>query len=333
MSSIFEKRVGASFGVKEGNEILLNIINKSLEKISDSQKDLILEKYKTINFETKIDKTLLWQVGLFLLGIFGVMFIAHLKLRKLNRELEHKIEMAVEEMRQKDRLMFQQSKMAAMGEMVGNIAHQWRQPLNTLSALFYNVIIKYRLGTLDSNTVEDFDNKITKVIKKMNKTIDDFRNFFQPEKEKVKFSILESLNDVVNIVSASYRTYNIDIKISCDHNILMNGYKTELEQVFLVIFNNAKDAIVESDIKNGFIDITVIQEEKNILVNIQDNGGGISEDVIDRVFEPYFTTKHQYIGTGIGLYMSKMIIEESMEGEIHIKNNESGVLITINIPS
>jgi PAS domain S-box-containing protein len=254
------------------------------------------------------------------------------ELEKLNKELEQKVDDAIWSMRHKDKLLFQQSKMAAMGEMLGNIAHQWRQPLNALSAIYFNVKIKHHMGKLDDDSIEEFSTKTKTILKKMNDTIDDFRNFFKPDKKRQRFDVFASLHNVLNIMEGSLLSSGIRTQVSAMEDIELFGYKNELEQVFLVVLNNSKDAIKEQKVQDGLIQIDLAQNESDILISIQDNGGGIDEMILDRVFEPYFTTKHQDVGTGIGLYMTKLIITESMQGSITIKNKNSGVLTSIVLP-
>jgi len=255
------------------------------------------------------------------------------ELNDINSNLEVKVSQKVKELKDKDKLLFQQSKMAVMGEMLGNIAHQWRQPLNTLSAINCNLKMKFKSGELDEKMVDRLTSKTTEVIIKMDQTIDDFRNFFQPDKKKIIFNIKNSINSIYKI--AEYSLINNNIKFNTettDENIDILGYKNELEQVFLVLINNSKDAIKENKIRDGVINVSINKLDKNIIITFEDNGGGIPYKIIDRVFEPYFTTKHQTLGTGIGLYMSKMIIEDSMNGSLKIENKGGGVVTTILLP-
>jgi signal transduction histidine kinase len=234
---------------------------------------------------------------------------------------------------QKEQILFQQSKMASMGEMIGNIAHQWRQPLNVLSLQIGKVILDYKMKKLNDEIIDNFDKKSTEVIQRMSKTIDDFRNFFRPNKQKQLFKIKDALKDVLLFTKDSYVDNNITLEIEdFDENIVTNGFKNELVQVLLVILNNAKDAIKSAEMKNAKVDIKIGVDKECVSISIQDNGGGIDNDVLPKIFEPYFTTKFESNGTGIGLYMAKMIIETSMKGELKIENSKGGVLVSIKIP-
>jgi len=223
----------------------------------------------------------------------------------------------------------QQAKMAAMGEMIGNIAHQWRQPLNALSALNVGLGMKHKRGTFDDEEMEKFKKKSNEIIQNMSTTIDDFRNFFQPDKVKEFFNINTAIAGAIRFVSDSYHQHNIEVILDLKKNIMVDSYKNELMQVLLNIFNNSKDAIVEKQIKNPKIFISTVESEGQLIIHIQDNAGGVEEKILERIFEPYFTTKFQSHGTGIGLYMSKMIIENSMQGTLISENKDDGLLTTI----
>ena len=227
--------------------------------------------------------------------------------------------------------MKQQAKMAVMGEMIGNIAHQWRQPLNALSALNIGLGIKYKRGNLTTEEMDKFKDKSNDIIQNMSETINDFKNFFQPNKVKESFHVNEAIESSIRFISDVYGQHKIKVLHCTNADIEINSYKNELMQVLLNIFNNSKDAIVEKKVKNPIVTVTTVQSEKEVVITIQDNAGGIKPDILERIFEPYFTTKFQSHGTGIGLYMSKMIIEKSMGGLLISENRDDGLLTTIKI--
>jgi len=245
-------------------------------------------------------------------------------IKNINKSLDTKIKDEIEKSHKKDLLMQEQTKLAAMGEMVGSIAHQWRQPLNALSINIQNLEDDFQDDLIDTNFIDEFMSKNKKIIDFMSHTIDDFRNFFRIDKEKVEFSILESINNVVNIQNAILKNYDITLTIKGD-DFKICGFKNEFSQVIMNIINNAKDALVENKIEDKQIYITI----KNEKISIEDNGGGIDKEIIQRVFEPYFTTKEQGKGTGMGLYMSKMIMESNMNGMLNVKNTTNGVMFEI----
>jgi len=248
-----------------------------------------------------------------------------------NEKLEIRVNEEIKKNKYQKELLFQQSKMASMGEMIGNIAHQWRQPLNALSGLVVWINMKHRMKQLTEDDMLIFKVKSNTIIQKMSSTIDDFRNFFSPNKSIDTFSVNSAIDEAIKFIGDSFIANRIEIIKDFKTTKEIKNYKNELIQVLLNIFNNSKDAIKEQNIENGLITISLEENEKNVIIKIQDNGGGIKQDIIDRVFEPYFTTKFKSDGTGIGLYMSKMIIEESMQGTIKLENVKNGVLTTIEL--
>ncbi len=245
------------------------------------------------------------------------------ELQNLRRELEERIQKEVKKSRDKDQIMFQQARLASMGEMIGNIAHQWRQPLNALTILIQSFATKQMIGTLTEEFVEKQVEEGVKIAKSMSQTLEDFRNFYKPNRKKEVFSIKQAVENAYMFVKPFCAKEGIDVRIECHKDIQIMGYQNEFTQVILNLFNNARDNFKERDIENKKILIKI--ERKTTPMPIAfiifiDNGGGIDPKIIDRVFEPYFTTKHQSAGTGIGLYMSKQIIEMQMEGKIIVKN-------------
>jgi len=253
------------------------------------------------------------------------------ELEDLNKKLDIKIQKAIEENSQKEQMLIQQSRLAAMGEMIGNIAHQWRQPLNALGLIVQNINFSYQMGDLDKEYLERASKKSQKLTQQMSKTIDDFRNFFRPDKIKESFLISERIESVAELISASYKNHNIILHKELDDSLQSYGYPNEFSQVLLNIFTNAKDAFLEKKIKNPQVWIRSFDEGEKIVVEIEDNAGGIDEAIMDKIFDPYFSTKDKNVGTGIGLYMSKMIIENSMGGFISAYNANEGAVFRIEI--
>jgi signal transduction histidine kinase len=278
---------------------------------------------------------------------------AERELQALNVTLEERIEEEVRKNLDKDRILTHQARLAAMGEMIGAIAHQWRQPLNALGLIIQDIPDAKKFGELTDEYLASSVQKGMKQIQFMSKTIDDFRNFFRPDKEKKTFDIKMAIAEVLSMVSAQLKTNNISYRLTChEHNktfedftevqicgeFTIEGYENEIRQVFLNLINNAKDAIVESRLKGdmqadkkGHIFFDFQREGEKVIIRITDNGGGIPEDIISRIFEPYYTTKEQGKGTGIGLYMSKMIIEQNMHGKLTARNVDGGVEFKIEL--
>ncbi|HIC43076.1 MAG TPA: PAS domain-containing sensor histidine kinase [Sulfurimonas sp.] len=253
-------------------------------------------------------------------------------IKELNNSLESKISEEVQKNREKDQMMYQQSRLASMGEMIGNIAHQWRQPLNIMALVMQDLYISDQLGNLTSKKVEDSYEKSNNLLQYMSQTIDDFRNFFQQGGEEHEFSVKEALNSVYSLVNTNLAYNHIECDIDIKHDSTLKGGLNEFKQVLINIINNAQEAIESNPESKKKINVLITQEKDFSLIRISDDGGGISQEVIEKVFDPYFTTKNQTQGTGLGLYMSKQIIENSMCGSLNVKNIDNGAEFTIKLP-
>ncbi len=254
------------------------------------------------------------------------------ELENLNRNLEERVKKEVEKNREKDQFLIQKSKFIALGEMISNIAHQWRQPLNELSSIMMNIKMRYQKGLLDSEYMQKKGDDIDRLLEFMSQTIDDFRNFFIPDKKMKLFSIKQAVMRVLSIMESSLKDKNIKIVINIDKDIKIYGYESEFEQVVLNILSNAKYALMKNSIKNPQVVISLESNNDNIIkLYIKDNAGGIRTKPIEKIFEPYFTTKDTSSGTGIGLYMSKLIIEKNMKGSLKAYNDEDGAVFCIKL--
>jgi len=254
------------------------------------------------------------------------------ELAQLNMDLVERIDKEVEKNMRKDRVMMQQSRLAQVGETISMIAHQWRQPLNTLSLITEGIYIKYTIGKLDQESMQVFKETTQKQIQQMSDTIDDFRNFFKPEKEKMVFKLESSVNHVYTILNHMLEQESIVMNIDIEENIYISGYPNELRQVLVNIINNAKDALVENNLdKKKIININAVSKEDKVSIVIEDNAGGIPDDIIDNIFDPYFSTKDEKNGTGLGLYMSKIIIEDHMNGSLSVSNSNLGASFQIEL--
>jgi len=244
------------------------------------------------------------------------------QLELLNGKLKNKFKMEVRKNRKKDQILYNQSKMAAMGEMIGNIAHQWRQPLSTISTIASGNNLKIQFDTLSNDELQNDFTKIVDTTKHLSNTIEDFRNFFMENKSIEKFDLNDVIEKGLSLISASMQ--NNYITISKNFNsVEINGVKNELLQALLNILNNSRDILVEKNEDNRIIVIDIFKENDNFAsIVIKDSGGGIDDDLIEKVFEPYFTTKDTKHGTGIGLYMTKEIIVNHMNGKLHVQNEE-----------
>ncbi|MDD2582465.1 MAG: cache domain-containing protein [Desulfuromonadaceae bacterium] len=247
-------------------------------------------------------------------------------LESLNRTLEERIEAAVKELRQKDQAMIQQSRLASMGEMINNIAHQWRQPLNVIGLIAQGLPAR---KDLSQSELDHEVGLIMNVVTQMSQTIDDFRNFFRIDKEKIRFSANQAVAKAVEFISPSLINNGISTVIDEQPDVAIIGYNNEYAQVLLNILTNAKDVLMERNVAVPRITVSITRADDRSVVTITDNGGGIGKDIMPKIFDPYFTTKEKTHGTGIGLYMSKIIIEQNMGGSLTARNVEGGVAFRI----
>jgi len=310
----------------------------------------ILEQKNIATILQKLNTTFLWTIFLFsVLALFLLLFsyldtqrekqkkMAFIELKKktlevveLNENLENKIADEVQKNRVKDAHLVHQARLAQMGEMISMIAHQWRQPLASISAQSAHLLVKAKLGGIDNITLEKSSKSISKQSQYLSETIDDFRDFFSPDREKMLTTYNEIVKSVKNIIDSSVSDKNIKIVTDLKCDASFKSYPNELKQVILNLVKNAQDALVEHKIKDGIIRMkTYKHDDGRYILEVQDNAGGIDDEIIDKIFDPYFSTKNKKDGTGLGLYMSKMIIEEHCNGELKVTNTENGALFSI----
>ncbi len=236
------------------------------------------------------------------------------------------------QLEEKEELMLNQSKHAAMGEMISMIAHQWRQPITTISMAANNILADIELDMLNNEEAKKFANEVSTQTQYLSNTIEDFRNFFKQDKDVETVDLETIFNDTSSIILASLKNNGIDFVLNFDKTIQISTYRRELVQVLINIIKNAKEALQERDIKVKKIEIKIVTYEDKISIEIIDNAGGIKNEIIDKIFEAYFTTKDQQNGTGLGLYMSKMIIEKHLKGKISVYNTNEGATFKIILP-
>ncbi|RXJ98395.1 PAS domain-containing sensor histidine kinase [Arcobacter sp. CECT 8986] len=255
------------------------------------------------------------------------------QLKELNQNLEQRVEEEIEKNKQKQKILFWQSRMASLGQMLANIAHQWRQPLTELNLALFNM--KKSAVKNEMEDISKYYNDSKEIIANMSQTIDDFSNFFNPNKEKKKFDLKSALEESLNISKKLIQKENIIIKKDYI-DVEVFGVSNELSQVIINFLQNSAHAFNKNNVKNRIISIEIkkiIQDNHEFAqVLFLDNAMGVNEKTLDKIFEPYFTTKHQSNGTGLGLFMSKMIIEKSLNGNIIAQNFKNGLLFTINLP-
>ncbi|MDY0264762.1 MAG: HAMP domain-containing sensor histidine kinase [Sulfurospirillum cavolei] len=243
--------------------------------------------------------------------------------------LEFRIQQEINERTRQEQLLIQQSKLAAMGNMIGNIAHQWRQPLGEINALLMIIQVRRHFEDFTEEFLNAKIEECNRITEYMSNTISDFQNFFKPSKAKEIFDVTHACERASSILQASLKYHSIEFRLEKSEGAQVLGYPNEFAQAILNVLSNAKDVLIERQIEAPYIAMSVKNGKRYTLIKIEDNGGGIAAEHIERIFEPYFTTKHAKQGTGIGLYMTKMIIENNMNGIINVSNTNYGALFTI----
>lgn len=256
---------------------------------------------------------------------------AQANLEELNHSLEERINLAVTDLRQRDQALIQQGRLAAMGEMINNIAHQWRQPLNNVGLIIQNLLFSFDDGTMTHDELKHEISTAMDVIMHMSRTIDDFRNFFREDKQKSGFIISKTVHHALEFVSAALASRDIRVELEDNENVTAIGYQNEYAQVLLNILSNAREACIEREITSPCIRISIMSENGGSVVTVRDNCGGITDDIMPKIFDPYFTTRAPDKGTGIGLYMSKVIIEQNMNGRLTARNCDGGAEFRIEV--
>jgi len=250
------------------------------------------------------------------------------ELRRLNESLERRVQEEVAKNREKDAMMIQQSRLATMGEMMHNVAHQWRQPLSAMSLILTNIEDDFNYGELNREALQKHVETGIMLAKKMSSTIDDFRNFFHPDHAPSRFNLKDSIQEALHLMEASFRNNEIRVELDAAEDIYVEGFANEYSQVLLNVLANAKDVLM-SKRGSGVVHISVVRTNGMGEVRIRDNGGGISEEALPKIFDPYFSTKET--GSGIGLYMSRMIMSH-MHGQITARNVEGGAEFIASVP-
>jgi len=273
-----------------------------------------------------IDYDLYVLISIVVIYIAGVIFDTqkkeHIRLQKI-------IEQEVEKNKKQQLLMMQQNRLAQMGEMISMIAHQWRQPLNNLAVLHQLIYLKYKRNKLDDKEMERFKNNTTLQVTAMSKTIDDFRNFFKPKENKKNFLINDVITNAIKIVEPLLNQHKIQIIKPNKINFTYFGYSNMIEHAILIILVNAKDALMEKKLEDKRISIEVDKKDNELIITISDNAGGVDKAIIDKIFDPYFSTKNEKNGTGLGLYMAKMMLTEYLNSDIYVHNNSEGAVFSI----
>ena len=254
------------------------------------------------------------------------------ELKVFNKTLEEKVAKEVEHNRQKDKQMLEQSRLAQMGEMISMIAHQWRQPLSAITATTGTMTLKIQLDQIEPKDMQDEIQKINTYVQYLSTTISDFRNFFKPDKEKHITSLHEIVHRSIQIIGSLLESEGIRLELFLESKAEFSSYPNELQQVVINLLKNAKDVFNEKDISSPRIFIKTVTLDNEVQLSVSDNAGGIPEANLPYIFDPYFTTKEKRDGTGLGLYMSKLIVEDHCCGRLNIENLDDGACFTLILP-
>ena len=324
---VFYKIVKKGKKTLEGRTIEVDVAEVYIPIMKDNKFKYAFEVYYDITWKIKVFDKLIFRIKvisyIIILMLFIIIFIM---LYSTSKE------------RLKEKLLQEQllksEKMASMGEMIGNIAHQWRQPLSAITSTASAVKISNELSILEEGEI---NSKMDKIIDKANylsDTINTFRDFLDEDKERKKFDIENLIKKSLKILEDTLEDLHIRFinKINYSNKTYIVGVESELSQVIINIINNAKDILIEKNIENPLIELDTIVKNNKIIITIEDNGGGIPEDIIPKIFDPYFTTKHQSQGTGLGLHMSYEIITNSLKGDLYVKNTDIGAKFFIELP-
>lgn len=331
ISARFDEKLSLSYGVRSDEIELYTILQKVVDTISKEEKELIMGKWFSTTYKKAYDYALFFKFLIVMSLALLFFIIRHYNIKNLNRELKQRVEEELAISREKDKMIYHQSKLISMGEMIENIAHQWRQPLSQINSAVLVLDDVLSEHDIQDERVENRLLEIESLTNYMSKTITDFRNFYDNDKIKQTFVLNAIINDALNIVKGTLKYHAISVKFSDNEEYKYFGYANELQQVLVVILNNAKDALVVAGMKNAEITIILGKEDGYNTIKICDNAGGIEETIREKIFEPYFTTKHKSQGTGLGLYIAKVIVEESLDGELSMSNKQSGACFKIQL--
>jgi len=252
-----------------------------------------------------------------------------IELTLLSMGLAYRYKLNQDALREKNSVLHEQSKLASMGEMMRHISHQWRQPLSEINSVAMKIETEYRRKRLDEVRLDQHIGHIEEITEHMSKTIQDFNGYFKSDKEKALVTLESIVDKSIGLLMSGLSENEIKIEKIISYEKKVSIVEGELVQVLLVLLNNARDAIKSADVKEKWIKIYVAQERSHYIIEVEDSGGGIDEANLSKVFEPYFTTKFESQGVGIGLYMSKMIVEESMGGRLSVSNHVDGAIFKI----
>lgn len=337
-----------SIAVHKSDPVLFEKLQLAVESITEQEKQHIFNQWIDTKIEAALDYTLMWKLLFLALLGYLIFFFWNRKLSReiskrqaiekqlyeLNASLEEKIKQQVLKMREKDLILHQQSRLAQIGELLSNIAHQWRQPLSRLSSLFMQAQLQVKHGRFNESDFQDLIERNTMIVEHMSQTIEDFTHFFQLDSAKrVLFDPVETCREAMGIIDGTLQENNILLHKNCPKSIpKLYGYPRAFSHLLLILLTNANDVLKKRNIENASIWIEMTSDNEKVTVTVEDNGGGIDEEIRDKIFDPYFTTKPKEEGTGIGLYLATTIVQRVFSGLIIVTNTSRGAKFLIEIP-
>ena len=328
--------------IRDDYKELVSIVNKSIDLITQEEKNSIVKKWTSVIYEKSADYSLLRNVLIVFLLIGFYFLYKHVLLKKYNEQLEKRIKVELQKNREKDMQLLHQSRLAQMGELISMIAHQWRQPLNSIAVTILNIQTHIDLNKFEikdekgKDALTNFTNKefnnIDLYLGSLSETLDDFRNFYKPNNKAEIMNVHHPIKTSLTIIGSSLKNNGIQLLENYNSTQELLLFKNELMQVFINLLENSQDSFKENANINPIISIETKDVNNGIHIEVRDNGSSIDENITERIFEPYFSTKSEKMGSGLGLYMSKIIVEEHHNGRILTKNYDNGVGFIIFLP-
>ena len=338
ISGMIQKNLQFGIATRKDEPILNSILNKTISSLNEDEIMSLFNKWVFKEGVQKIvDYSLIIKITIvFLIIIFTISYFLYrlTKLQQqiliLNKALEKRVQEEIKKNKEKEQQLLLQSRLAQMGEIISIIAHQWRQPLNAISANVNDLLIKIMLNNIDNKYLQEKLKKIADIIKETSETIDDFRNFYKKDTQKKETTLSDIAKKTLTIIQPIIKEKNIKLIMELNSKLKIKVKENELKHTILTIVKNAQDILLEKKIKNPEIIIKTYDKDNCAYIEIKDNGGGIDKEIMDKIFDPYFTTKGKD-GTGIGLNMAKNIVEKNHNGVLSVKNDETGAIFTIKI--